>query len=114
MGAAVAALIANLVGTVPSYLMIRYWIWGEAPRSRVGRQIGLYRTLSIVCIAGTSLATGAIARLVPPGHRFHVAVAGIGFFAVSILFWVAKFVVYQSVIFPVAKAEATEGGGGDT
>ena len=103
--ATVAALIANLVGTVPSYLMSRYWIWSEAPRTRVGRQVILYWITSIACIAGTSFTTGAIANLAPPGHRFHLAVVGAGFLVVSVVFWIAKFVIYQRFIFPVAPAE---------
>jgi putative flippase GtrA len=108
--ATVAALIANLVGTVPSYLMSRYWIWKEAARTRVGRQVVLYWSTSIASIVGTSLATGAIATLVPPGRRFHLAVVGIGFFVVSIMFWLAKFVIYQRLIFPVDKTAAKESG----
>jgi putative flippase GtrA len=107
VNATLAALIANLVGTVPSYLMSRYWIWSEAARNRVGRQMVLYWALSIACIAGTSLSTGAIASLVPAGHRFHLAIAGIGFLAVSVIFWLAKFVIYQRFIFPVAGNEMT-------
>jgi putative flippase GtrA len=102
LGATAAALVANLVGTLPSYLMSRYWIWKEAPRTRVGRQVVMYWATSLACIAGTSLATGAIANLAPPGHRFHLAIVGLGFLLVSVIFWVAKFVIYQRVIFPVA------------
>jgi putative flippase GtrA len=102
-GATVAAIVANLVGTVPSYLISRYWIWNDAPRTRAGRQVAMYWATSIICIAGTSLATGAIASLVPPGHRFHVVIAGVGFLVVNIVFWLAKFAVYQQVIFPVHK-----------
>jgi putative flippase GtrA len=104
--ATVAALIANLVGTVPSYFMSRYWIWKDAARTRVGRQVVLYWTTSIVCIAGTSLATGLIANLVPAGHSFHLVVVGIGFLVVNIIFWLTKFVIYQRFIFPVAKTES--------
>jgi putative flippase GtrA len=105
-GATASAVVANLVGTVPSYLMSRYWIWSEAPRARVGRQVAMYWTTSFICIAGTSFATGAIASLAPAGHRFHLAVAGVGFLLVSIVFWVAKFEVYQRIIFPVKGTDA--------
>jgi len=110
MDAMVAALTANLVGTVPSYFMSRYWIWRDAARTRVGRQVVLYWTTSIACIAGTSVATGAIANLVPSGHRFHLAIVGIGFLVVSVTFWLAKFVIYQRLTFPVPKAESSEAG----
>ncbi len=109
-----AAVAANLVAIIPSYLMSRYWIWSEAPRGRAGRQVVMYWITSIVCIAGTSLSTGAIAGLVPTGQRFHLAVVGVGFFLVNIVFWLAKFVVYQRVIFPVDQAVVnTTGASGD-
>jgi putative flippase GtrA len=98
-GATTAAIVANLAGTVPSYLMSRYWIWSEAPRARVGRQVAMYWTTSIICIGGTSLATGAIATLAPSGQRFHLAVVGVGFLLVNIVFWFLKFEVYQRLIF---------------
>jgi len=102
VNATVAAVIANLAGTVPSYFMSRYWIWKDSARTRVGRQVVLYWTTSVVCMALTSLATGAIASLAPAGHRFHLAVVAVGFPAVTLVFWLAKFVLYQRVIFPGA------------
>ena len=113
-GATTAAVLANLAGTVPSYLMSRYWIWSEAPRARVGRQVAMYWTTSIICIAGTSLATGAIASLAPAGQRFHLAVAGVGFLLVNIVFWFAKFEVYQRIIFPVDSPAAKTSAAGRT
>jgi len=103
VSATVAALIANLAGTVPSYLMSRYWIWKEAARTRVVRQVILYWATSVSCIVLTSLATGAIATLAPAGHRFHLAVVAIGFPAVTLAFWLLKFVLYQRVIFPTTR-----------
>jgi putative flippase GtrA len=102
VNATVAAVIANLAGTVPSYFMSRYWIWRDSPRTRVGRQVVLYWITSLVCMGLTSLATGAIASLAPAGHRFHLAVVAVGFPAVTLVFWLAKFVLYQRVIFPGA------------
>lgn len=106
VNATVAALIANLVGTVPSYLMSRYWIWHDASRSRVGRQVALYWTTSAVTIVLTSLGTGAVASLAPAGHRYHLLVAVAGFTAVNLAFWVAKFVLYQRVVFLVPQTPA--------
>jgi putative flippase GtrA len=94
-----AALIANVVATVPSYLMSRYWIWRDAPRNRVGRQVVLYWSTSAVCILLTSLATGAIGRLAD-GHRYHLAIVGLGFLVVNVVFWLGKFALYHWVIFP--------------
>ena len=102
--ATLAALIASLAGTVPSYLLSRYWIWREAARERVLRQVMLYWIVSISCIALTSLLTGALASLAPAGHPFHLLVVAIGYPIVMLTFWLIKFVIYQQIIFPNAHA----------
>jgi len=103
--ATVAALLASLAGTVPSYLLSRYWIWREAARERVLRQVILYWIVSIGCIALTSLLTGALASFAPAGHPFHLLVVAIGYPIVMLTFWLIKFVIYQRVIFRTAPTE---------
>ena len=102
--ATVAALVASLVGTVPSYLLSRYWIWREASRERVFRQVMLYWFVSISCIALTGALTGALASFAPAGHPFHLLVVAIGYPIVMLTFWLIKFVIYQRIIFPKAHA----------
>jgi putative flippase GtrA len=97
--ATVAAVIANLLGTIPSYFMSRYWIWRDADRSRAGRQVFLYWATSAICIALTSVSTGAIAKLAPAGHPMHLELVAVGFPVVTVVFWIAKLVVYQQIIF---------------
>ena len=104
-GATVGALIANVATTIPSYLMSRYWIWKDAERSRVGRQVVLYWATSAASIILTSLATGALAKLIPVGQRFHLVLIGVAFLVVNVFFWFAKFVVYHKFIFPSDSAE---------
>jgi len=101
--ATVAALMASLAGTVPSYLLSRYWIWREASRERVLRQVILYWIVSISCIALTSLLTGALASFAPAGHPFHLLIVAIGYPIVMLTFWLIKFVIYQQIIFPNAQ-----------
>ncbi len=108
VGATTAALIANVVATVPSYLMSRYWIWKDAERTRVGRQVVLYWATSAASILLTSLATGAIAHHIPTGHRYHLAIVGFAFLVVNVVFWLLKFVVYHKFIFPTDRKGAVE------
>jgi putative flippase GtrA len=100
LGATAAALAANLAGTLPSYLLSRYWIWHDSPRRRVGRQIVLYWTVSAVTIATSSIATGLFAAAVPRSAPFHVAIVAAGFLVISVVLWLAKYVVYEHVVFP--------------
>lgn len=99
LGATGSSIIANLAGTVPSYLLSRYWIWPEADRRGAARQMGLYWATSaaglVVSAAGTSFA-GAHS---PAGHTAHVIVVGSAYIATVAVLWVAKFIVYQRVIF---------------
>jgi putative flippase GtrA len=108
VGATTAALIANIVATIPSYLMSRYWIWKDAERARAGRQMVLYWATSAASIVLTSLATGAIAHHIPTGHRYHLALVGLAFLAVNIVFWLLKFVVYHKFIFPTERSKKNE------
>lgn len=98
-GASGSAILANLAGTVPSYLMSRYWIWPEADREGAARQMGLYWATSlaslIISTAGTSLAVAHA----PQGHLAHVLVAGLAYVGTYAALWVAKFLVYQRLIF---------------
>jgi putative flippase GtrA len=109
LGATGSAVVANLAGTVPSYLLSRYWIWPEADRSGAARQMGLYWFTSVVSLvfstAGTSLA-GAHA---PAGHTAHVIMVGSAYIGTVAILWVAKFVVYQRFIFSRAAVTETAG-----
>lgn len=99
LNATADAFIGNLAGTVPSYLMSRYWVWRTSARNRVGRQVVLYWMTSLTSMVLTSVATGAVAEVAPPGHFLHLLVVGTGFVAVSLTLWVTKFLVYEHLIF---------------
>jgi putative flippase GtrA len=109
LGATGSAVLANLVGSVPSYLLSRYWIWPEADRSGAARQMGLYWFTSVVSLvfstAGTSLA-GAHA---PAGHTAHVIMVGAAHIGTVAVLWVAKFLVYQRFIFSRSAVTETAG-----
>jgi len=97
--------IANLAGTFPSYLMSRYWIWKDSERQRVGRQVVMYWMISLASMMLTSFATGGIARIAPDGRVLRLFIVGSGFFIASFILWVAKYLVYQRLIFVVPRPE---------
>jgi putative flippase GtrA len=99
LDAGVAAVVANLAGTLPSYLMSRYWIWPEADRRRVGRQVVLYWAVSVVSLVASSTVTGVAAAEAPAGRLAHVLVVAIAYVATYGALWLAKFAVYQLVLF---------------
>lgn len=103
-GATAAALIANIAGVPPSYLLSRYWIWHEADRRNTGRQVVLYWLVSAISIAITSFATGFVAHHSSTRGAAHVELVGGAFLGLNFVLWLAKYVAYQTVVFRSAKS----------
>ena len=103
-----AAFAANVAGMLPSYLLSRYWIWANARRDHAGRQVVLYWITSLASMTITSLTTGAIGATAPRHGALRLVITGAAFFAVSVVLWLTKFVVYQRGIFPQDSPEADE------
>jgi putative flippase GtrA len=99
LGASTAAIVASLAGVVPSYPMSRYWIWPEAGRQHMGRQVTSYVLLSIVSLIASSVLTGVAAANAPSGHRAHVIVVALAYIGTYGLLWLAKFAIYQRFLF---------------
>ncbi len=99
VGAFWAAMLANLVGAAQSYLMSRYWIWPEANRERAGRQVVLYWLTSVASMLISSTVTQVSSQHAPEGQAAHAVVVGVAYVGTYALLWVAKFLVYQKVIF---------------
>ncbi|MGA7173348.1 MAG: GtrA family protein [Candidatus Dormiibacterota bacterium] len=99
LGATGSSVIANLAGTVPSYLLSRYWIWPEADRSGAARQMGLYWATSLVSLVVTTAGASFAGAHAPAGHTNHVIVVGSAYIATVAVLWVAKFIVYQRFVF---------------
>lgn len=108
LGGGSSAVVASLAGTVPSYLMSRYWIWPEADRRHVARQATAYWITALVSLVLSGLGTAAAARLAPPGHTAHMVVVGVCYVGIYGSLWLAKFVLYQGVLFRPAREPDTE------
>lgn len=99
LGPISAALIANVAGGIPSYLLSRYWIWPEADRRRVGRQFVLYWAISFVSMGLSSFTYGVVADHVPHERIVHIVLLGVAYLVISLVLWVAKYVSYRSFCF---------------
>lgn len=106
LGGATSALLANIAGTVPSYLLSRYWIWPEADRRRVGRQVVLYWMISLVSMGLSSVTVGLVADHVPRTRILHMLLLGAAYLVVSFILWVAKYVSYRRLIFTARTSNA--------
>lgn len=107
LGAASAALVANVAGTGPSYLLSRYWIWPDADRRRVGRQLVLYWVISLISMGLSSITLGVVADHVPHTRIVHLALLGAAYLAISVILWVAKYASYRAFIFTPESAGAS-------
>lgn len=99
LGAALASVAASLVGTVPAYVMSRYWIWPDADRGHMSLQVASFLVVAVVSLVLASVGTGLAAAHAPSGHSAHVAVVGVAYIGVYGILWVAKFVVYEKALF---------------
>jgi len=97
--ASVAAIVASLAGTVPSYAMSRYWIWPEADRRRPLRQAIAYWGIAVACLAVAGVTTGWAAAHAPVGRAAHLVVVGTAYLVVYGVLWVVKFLLYQTLLF---------------
>lgn len=109
LGATSSALLANFVASVPSYLLSRYWIWPEAGRDRVGRQVGLYWTTSILSTAVSTAVTKIVAANIALRGTPRALVLGAAFLGTYGVMWFAKYLVYHRWLFVRAPAPSTQG-----
>lgn len=108
LGPISAALVANVAGCLPSYLLSRYWIWPEADRRRVGRQFVLYWAISFASMGLSSVTYGVVAAHVPRERIEHIVFLGSAYLVISLVLWVAKYLGYRSFCFSGAKARRAE------
>jgi putative flippase GtrA len=109
LDASAAAVVASVVGTAPSYLMSRFWIWPEADRRRPGPQAVGYWLVGLVSLGLSSLLTGVAAANAPTGRTAHLAVVAVAYFGTYGLLWILKFAVYQRFLFrPVETTTAVQ------
>lgn len=103
LGPISAALCANVAGGIPSYFLSRYWIWPDADRRRVGRQLVLYWVISFASMGLSSFTYGVVADHVPRERIVHIVLLGIAYLVISLVLWVAKYLSYRSFAFPKAR-----------
>ncbi|HEX6785640.1 MAG TPA: GtrA family protein [Acidimicrobiales bacterium] len=98
----VANIIATAIGTVPSYVLNRRWVWGRDGSGDVWREVVPFWALSF---SGLVLSTAAVAAadawassigLVGPTRTALLLLANVGSFAVL---WVGQFLVLDRVLF---------------
>jgi putative flippase GtrA len=97
-----ANVVATAVGTVPSYVLNRRWVWGRRGASDPWREVMPFWAMSFAGLVLSTVAVDAadaLARDLAVGQPLHMAVllaANVGSFGAL---WVAQFVVLDRVLF---------------
>jgi putative flippase GtrA len=101
-GTTVASVLAFLAGAVPNWLLNRRWAWGRRGRVRFGREIVGYAVTSAVSllasVEATGWASGAAHRLTA-SDALRVIIVSASYVATYGVLFVAKFLIYETVIF---------------
>ncbi len=95
-----ANVIANIVATVPSYVLNRRWVWGKGGKSHFWREVVPFWVLSFIGLAFSSLAVWLASDFAHDHHLSHPAttllVNGANLLSFAIL-WIVKFVIYNKL-----------------
>jgi len=99
-----SAVLGNSCGAVPSYLLNRYWVWGKNDKNRLFGEVLPFWMITLVGI-GFSFVVAHEAGQVTRHHGITGAarllilllanIAGFG------VLWVAKYIVFNKVLFVV-------------
>jgi putative flippase GtrA len=115
-GTTLASAAGFIGGAVPNYILNRRWAW----RDRRGRsrrtEIALYMVVAVASFLVSAVVTHwaeAWARHLTAVRGAQVALITGAYLAVSALFFVVKFVIYETVVFRHAPSGPARAGEGD-
>jgi putative flippase GtrA len=105
-----ANLVANVLATIPSYVLNRRWVWGKSGKSHFWKEVAPFWILSFFGLAFSSLAVwiaGDIARSHGLSHGATALLVNLANLMSFAILWVVKFVIYNK-LFHVAPVEYEE------
>ncbi len=118
LSALLSSILATAIATVPNYLMNRRWAWGKSGRSHFLREVLPFWTLALIGLTFSTVSVNWVEHFAKTHAFSHltttgvVAVVYVGAFGVL---WVAKFMIFNKVLFvhrPEDLPEALDGRSG--
>ena len=95
-------VVATCVGTIPSYELNRKWAWGKSGRGHLWREVAPFWALAFLGLAFSEWAVVVAGHWARDHHLIRLArsalVNGAALSAFGVL-WVAKFVLFNKVLF---------------
>jgi putative flippase GtrA len=109
-----ASLAGFVGGAVPNYVLNRRWAWNDR-RGRTRRnEILLYAAVSLASFLVSVVVTDRVeqwARHLTSSRDARVVLVAVAYLAVSGVFFVAKFVAYELIVFTKGPAQRGAGAG---
>jgi putative flippase GtrA len=97
----VCSVAGFIFAAIPNWILNRRWVWqreGKAP----ARQVVGYIAISIIVLVTTSAVTGwtnSQVQSIPSHHGLRALIVTASYVAVTILFFFAKFAIYEYWVF---------------
>lgn len=100
--AGLAAVLGNSVGAIPSYILNRYWVWNKSDKNRIFGEILPFWVITLVGIAFSFFVAHETGQFTHHHHitgAFRVALLLIANLAGFGVLWVAKYILFNKVLF---------------
>ena len=95
-----ANIVANVLATIPSYVLNRRWVWGKSGKSHFWKEVAPFWILSFVGLAFSSLAVwlaGEFARYHHLNHLDTSTLVNLANLLSFAILWMVKFVIYNKL-----------------
>lgn len=113
-GTTLASLAGFFGGAIPNYILNRRWAWKERSGRSRRQEVLLYFAVSVASFAVSAVVTEwteGVARHATSSSGWRVILVALAYLAVSGVFFVAKFVAYELVVFTTGPRRRSGGGG---
>lgn len=101
-GTTIASAAGFVGGAVPNYILNRRWAWRDRRGRNRQTEVTLYMAVSLASFVASAIATHlaeAGARQLIADRGAQVALTTGAFLGVSAIFFVIKFVIYETIVF---------------
>lgn len=102
VGTTIASAIGFVGGAVPNYILNRRWAWRDRRGRNRRSEVTLYMVVALATFLVSAVATHLAkveAEHLTSDRTWLVVLAAAAFLAVSAVFFVVKFVIYETVVF---------------
>ena len=99
-----AAIASATIGSIPSFILNRYWAWGLGGRAHMMKEVVPFWALAVLGLAFSTIAADW-AEEEFDGSALAVNLASLAAFGVL---WIAKFIIFNEILFKARPEELEE------